>query len=60
MPTPVVNQLMRAAHLAPSGIGLQPYEILAITNPELKAQLLPIAFNQAPVVQSSHLLAFAA
>jgi nitroreductase/dihydropteridine reductase len=39
---------------------LQPYEILVITNPELKAQLLPIAFNQAPVVQSSHLLVFAA
>ncbi|MGI4865130.1 MAG: nitroreductase family protein [Janthinobacterium lividum] len=60
VPTPVVNQILEAAHLAPSGIGLQPYEILVITNPAMKAQLLPIAFNQAPVVQSSHLLVFAA
>lgn len=54
-----INNILEAAHLAPSGIGLQPYEIIVISNPEIKKQILPIAMNQAPVVESSHLLVFA-
>jgi len=54
-----INNILEAAHLAPSGIGLQPYEIIVISNPEIKKQILPIAMNQAPIVESSHLLVFA-
>jgi len=54
-----INAILKAAHLAPSGIGLQPYEIIVISNPEIKKQILPIAMNQAPIVESSHLLVFA-
>lgn len=60
VPQHLVDKIIEAAHLAPSGIGLQPYEIIVITNPEWKARILPVAMNQAPVVQSSHLLVFAA
>lgn len=59
VPEETMNQILEAARLAPSGIGLQPYEILVITDPELKKQILPIAANQMPVVESSHLLIFA-
>ncbi|QEM14476.1 NAD(P)H-dependent oxidoreductase [Mucilaginibacter rubeus] len=59
VPQEIIDRILEAAWLAPSGIGLQPYEILVITNPELKKQLLPIAGNQLQVVESSHLLVFA-
>lgn len=54
-----INIILEASHLAPCGIGLQPYQIIVITDPEIKKQILPIAMNQAPVVESSHLLVFA-
>lgn len=60
VPDDKLNTILKAAHLAPSGIGLQPYEILVISNPQLKQQILPIAMNQAVAVESSHLLVFAA
>ncbi|MBO9693593.1 NAD(P)H-dependent oxidoreductase [Chryseobacterium sp.] len=54
-----INNILEAAHLAPSGIGLQPYEIIVISNPEIKKKILPIAMNQPQIVESSHLLVFA-
>jgi len=60
VPQKKVDVILGAAHLAPSGIGLQPYEIIVITDQNLKAQILPIAMNQMQVIESSHLLVFAA
>lgn len=60
VPQEIVGRIIQAAHLAPSGIGLQPYEIIAISSPELKKQILPIAMNQPQIIESSHLLVFAA
>ena len=54
-----INNILEAARLAPSGIGLQPYEIIVISNVEIKNKILPIAMNQAQIVESSHLLVFA-
>lgn len=54
-----INTILEAAHLAPSGIGLQPYEIIVISDPEIKKQILPIAMDQFAVIESSHLLVFA-
>jgi len=55
-----VDQILRAAHLAPSSAGFQPYHVLLITNQELKKEILPIANNQQQIVDCSHLLVFAA
>jgi len=60
VPESIINQIIEAALLSPSGIGLQPYEILIVTNPELKSKILPIAFNQPQVTECSHLMIFAA
>ncbi|MBB6107774.1 Nitroreductase [Mucilaginibacter lappiensis] len=60
VPKETIAKIIEAAHLAPSGIGLQPYEIIVVTNPEWKAKILPVAMNQPQVTQSSHLLVFAA
>lgn len=59
VPDGIIEIILESAWLSPSGIGLQPYEILVVTNPELKAKILPIAANQAQTVESSHLLVFA-
>lgn len=59
IPSEKINNILEAAHLAPSGIGLQPYEIIVISDPEIKKQILPIAMNQSPIIESSHLLVFA-
>lgn len=59
VPQDLVDKIVEAARLAPSGIGLQPYELIVISNAELKERILPVAMNQAPVVQSSHLIVFA-
>ena len=55
-----VDQILEAARLAPTSSGLQPYELIVITNPELKQTLLPHSFNQTQIVDCSHLLVFAA
>lgn len=55
-----VDYILEAAWLAPSSSGLQPFEVYVITSPELKAQIQPIAFGQSQIVDSSHLLVFAA
>ena len=54
-----INNILEAARLAPSGIGLQPYEIIVISNSEIKNKILPIAMNQPQIVESSYLLVFA-
>lgn len=44
--------------LAPSSIGLQPWRFYVITDPAMKAQLMPAAWNQAQVVECSHFVVF--
>lgn len=46
--------------LTASSSGLQPYEVFVVTNPDLRAQIKPHAWNQAQVTDCSHLLVFAA
>lgn len=55
-----VNQIVEAARLAPTSSGLQPFRVIVVTNPELKAKIQPIAFGQPQITASSHLLIFAA
>lgn len=55
-----VDKIIEAAHLAPSSSGLQPFRVIVITDQELKEKVAPIAYNQSQVIDSSHLLVFAA
>lgn len=56
----LVDQIIEAAWLAPTSSGLQPFQIIEITNQELKEKIMPLAYNQQQIVDSSHLLVFAA
>lgn len=60
VPEEKIDLIVEAARLAPTSSGLQPYELLVVTNPDIKAKILPIASGQAQVVDASHLLVFAA
>ncbi|MGL2967381.1 NAD(P)H-dependent oxidoreductase [Flavobacterium sp. XGLA_31] len=51
--------LKEAIRLSASSYGLQPYKVLFVENPELRAQLQPAAWGQSQIVEASHLLVFA-
>jgi nitroreductase len=54
-----LNTLKEAIRLSTSSYGLQPYKIIIVENPELRAQLQVAAYGQAQVVDASHLIVFA-
>lgn len=60
VPEEHVQYILEAARLAPSSSGLQPFRILLITDPALKAKIQPIAYNQEQITAASHVLVFAA
>lgn len=60
VPQEKLERILDAIQLAPTSMGLQPFKILVITDPELKERIKPIAFNQNQITESSHLLVFAA
>ncbi|SEG37505.1 NAD(P)H-dependent oxidoreductase [Flavobacterium urumqiense] len=51
--------LKEAIRLSTSSYGLQPYKIIIVENPELRAQLQPAAWGQSQIVEASHLIIFA-
>lgn len=51
--------LENALLLSPSSFGLQPWRFLVVTDPVMRENLLPNAWNQAQVVDASHLVVFA-
>jgi nitroreductase/dihydropteridine reductase len=55
-----VDRILEAARLAPTSSGLQQYEIIVVTNQELKDKIKAVAWNQSMVSECSHLLVFAA
>ena len=60
IPDDIWTELEQAAILSPSSYGLQPYKLIVVTDPGTKERLQPAAFNQAQIVDSSHLVVFAA
>lgn len=54
-----LETIKEALRLTASSYGLQPYKILIIESPELRAQLQPAAWGQTQIVDASHLLVFA-
>ncbi|HRN97916.1 MAG TPA: nitroreductase family protein, partial [Flavobacterium sp.] len=59
VPQEKIDQILKAAMLAPTSSGLQPFRILVITNQKLKEQIRELAYNQSQVTDGSHLLVVA-
>ena len=55
-----VDLILEAIRLTASSSGLQPYEVLVITNTAIREQIKLIANNQSQITDCSHLLVFAA
>lgn len=55
-----LHRILEAANLAPTSSGLQPFEIIVVSNPEVKAKLAEAAFGQAQVNDATYVLVFAA
>jgi len=60
VPNEKVNNILEAARLTATSSGLQPFEIMVVTNQEIKEQIRPVAWNQRMITECSHLLVFAA
>ena len=60
VPEATVERILEAARLAPTSSGLQPFEIVLVTSPEVKERLSAAAWGQSQVKDASHLLVFAA
>lgn len=60
VPEAKVEAILQAIQLAPTSSGLQPFEVIVVTNPEVKAKLRAAAYDQAQLTDGSHVLVFAA
>lgn len=60
VPAEKINTILEATRLSASSMGLQPYTILVIEDENLRKEIQKVAFNQPQIVESSHLLVFAA
>lgn len=60
VPEDKVNRILEAARLAPTSSGLQQFEVVVVTNQELKDKIRTVSWNQSMVSECSHLLVFAA
>ena len=60
VPAEKVEQILEAVRLTASSSGLQPYELIVITNKELREKIKAIANNQSQITDCSHLVVFAA
>jgi nitroreductase len=54
-----LNILKEAIRLSSSSYGLQPYKVIIVENPELRAKIQPVAWGQSQIVDASHLIVFA-
>ncbi|WP_417266019.1 NAD(P)H-dependent oxidoreductase [Brumimicrobium sp.] len=60
VPQEKIDTIIEAISLSPTSSGLQPFEIIVITNQEMKEMIRPAAWNQSVITDCSHLFIFAA
>lgn len=60
VPQDKVERILEAVRLAPTSSGLQPFEVMVVTNREILEKIKAAAHGQTQVVDCSHLLVFAA
>ena len=60
VPKEKLEQILEAIRLSASSSGLQPYEILVVTNQAIREKIRAIAWDQSQITDCSYLLVFAA
>ena len=54
-----LDTLKEAIRLSSSSYGLQPYKVILVENPELRAKIQPSAWGQSQIIEASHVIVFA-
>jgi nitroreductase / dihydropteridine reductase len=60
VPQEKLDRILEAVRLAPTSSGLQPFEVIVVKNPEIRAKLRAAGFDQSQITDSTALLVFAA
>ena len=60
VPQAKVDTIIEAVRLSPTSSGTQPFELIVVTNPEVRSKICAAASNQEQINDGSHLLVFAA
>jgi len=60
VPHEKIDSIIEAARLAPTSSGLQPFEIIVVTNIDIKKRIREIGWDQPVITDCSHLFVFAA
>lgn len=60
VPQDKLDRIIEAVRLAPTSSGLQQFELILVTNKDIREKIKAIAWNQEQVTDASHLLVFAA
>lgn len=60
VPQEKVDAIIEAIRMAPTSSGTQPFELIVVTNSELRGKITEAAGGQTPINDGSHLLVFAA
>lgn len=55
-----ITDLLKGMNLAPSSLGLQPYEFIVVNDPKLQQQLREHSYNQSQISDASHVIVIAA
>jgi nitroreductase/dihydropteridine reductase len=60
VPVEKIENILDTIQLAPTSLGLQPFTVIVVEDPELKAKIAPAIYNQPQITEGSHVLIFAA
>lgn len=60
VPAEKLENILEAIQLAPTSIGLQPFSVIVVEDPEVRAKIAPAIYNQPQITEGSHVLVFAA
>lgn len=60
VPQDKVDAIVEAVRMAPTSSGTQPFELIMVTNSNIRAKIAEAASGQAQITDGSHLLVFAA
>jgi len=60
VPAEKLENILEAIQLAPTSLGLQPFSVIVVEDPEVRAKIAPAIYNQPQITEGSHVLVFAA
>ena len=60
VPQEKVDAIIEAIRMTPTSSGTQPFELIVVTDPDVRAKISEVAWGQQQINDGSHLLVFAA